>query len=85
VEDHYRLKHVPVEDALPLYGISKFIRLGCWSCFNPWKWKADDTEDLKAESELLFAQSKAETSFKSKFGGGKQMDQLKNLLDQEAR
>jgi hypothetical protein len=39
VEEHYKLHKVPVEDALPLFGLSRILKLGKLSCLNPWTWK----------------------------------------------
>jgi hypothetical protein len=35
----YGLYSTPIEKAIPLYGLSKFLRLGCLGCCNPYKGK----------------------------------------------
>ena len=52
VEKKYKLKDVPTEDAMPLFGITKCFKLGKFSCCNPYKyeqWKQE--EDLEDEND----------------------------------
>jgi hypothetical protein len=50
VEKRYKLREVPVEDAIPLFGLSSCLRLGKFSCFNPYKY--DQWNEQEGEEEL---------------------------------